>query len=115
MIGRNFVADFNDCTDKIGQDALRELRRQRQAEASRTGRNGGRADRANAVSAGLQTRGKGERRVVRSQHDGHDVRVASRGIEAVSLQLIPQKGAESRRGACVRLSASAARRIPAET
>jgi len=27
MIGRNFVADFNDGTGKIGQDALRELRR----------------------------------------------------------------------------------------
>ena len=34
------------------------------------------------VAARLQTRGKGQRGVVRSQHNGHDVRVAPRGLEA---------------------------------
>ena len=67
---------------------------QRHAQASRSRRNRGRTNRANAVASGLQIRGKGQRGFIRSQHDRHDVRVTPRNIKAVLEQRIPQKDAE---------------------
>jgi len=94
LSGCDFLANLNQGPGKIGEDGLRELRSERYAQASRSTRNRRRANRTNAEAAGLQARRKSERHVIRSQHDGHEMRIAPRDIKAVSLQFVSEKTAE---------------------